>query len=183
MWDLGASGDLDYVWKALWSCFVFVCFFFSPYFSCLGGCCRGFPVELQERFVDYETSPDFPSTVEVRRQWLNFHFWVNSSVNTRTKWLSAYSTLSRRCGFYVLLFGHEPMGRSQVLHSLRLYITKCFPTNNVHHVIQLWRTQEVRGTRGKKREGGNMCHGTVIESCDTFIEELKGTLGGTLFYL
>lgn len=75
------------------------------------------------------------------------------------------------------------MGRSPVLHSLRLYITKCIPTNNVHHVIQLWRTQEVRGTRGKKREGGNMCHGTVIESCDTFIEELKGTLEGTLFYL
>lgn len=43
--------------------------------------------------------PNFPSTIEVRRQWLNFHFWVDSSVNTRTKWLSPYSTLSWHCGF------------------------------------------------------------------------------------
>ena len=52
------------------------------YFSCLRKCCNAvFAVKLQECFVGYKISPDFPSAWGWLDNESNFVFWVNCSFN------------------------------------------------------------------------------------------------------
>lgn len=78
--DLGASGDLNYAGRAVWSpflCFFFCCFppFWnnspSTFLRILQYCC--FALKPHKCFADYKTSPDFPS-----QGWMdNYRIWLN----------------------------------------------------------------------------------------------------------
>lgn len=70
-WDLGSSGDLDYKLYRVIYCVLLVFFFLNVRFKTnhhllqlfrrlLQPC---FAVNVQECFVDLETSPDFPSAL------------------------------------------------------------------------------------------------------------------------
>ena len=63
VWDLGASGDLDYTASAVWFTGRSLRFKLSPrllqFFSRMLQRC--YAVKLQKCFVSNETSPDFPS--------------------------------------------------------------------------------------------------------------------------
>lgn len=143
-----------------------VCFFSVPiYLSCVGECCRGFPVELQECFLDDQTSHRQSRWED--NDWIFIFGWTLPLTLGRNDYLLIrhyHDTV-----VFVFAFWTRAIGKKL---SPSLFKTLYHETHSKKQCTSLFscggiKTFEGQGQKkGGRGEAPAVCHGAVIESCD-----------------